>query len=141
MQKGWVGWVLWLPLPAFALDIEAISREIVAASPWGKNADILPMLFGWLGLVVVVALFVKLIYSAFDTWRSRCRAQAAARQSTDQWLLELGDMLKVSPPSDLKAKGTPAQWQQYRHKIKQALFNELQRGRQLSALVDELRSR
>jgi hypothetical protein len=133
--------MLSLPLPALALDVEAISRGLVEAGPWGKNADILPVLLVWLGLILLLAVLLKLGYSAFDAERKRRQTRAAARQLTEHWILEMGELLKVSPPRDLKPGGAAGTWHQYRRQVKQALLSELQRSRQLAALVDELQSK
>ena len=98
MRKVLLGLLLCLPLPALALDVEAISRGLVEASPWGKNADILPVLLAWFGLLLLVAVLLKLVYSAFDSWRSQNHVREVARQQTDQWVLEVGELLKVPPP-------------------------------------------
>ena len=141
MRKVLLGLLLCLPLPALALDVEAISRGLVEAGPWGKNADILPVLLTWFGLLLLVAVVLKLVYSAIDTWRSQCHVREVARQQTDQWIMEVGELLKVPPPRALKPGGPAGPWHQYRRQVKQALLNELQRGRQMSALVDELKGR
>jgi len=141
MRKVLLGLLLCLPLPALALDVEAISRGLVEAGPWGKNADILPVLLAWFGLLLLVAVLLKLVYSAFDSWRSQNHVREVARQQTDQWVLEVGELLKVAPPGALKPGGPSGPWHQYRRQVKQALYNELQRGRQLTALVDELKGK
>jgi len=141
MRKVLLGWLLCLPLPALALDVEAISRGLVEAGPWGKNADILPVLLAWLGLILLLAVLLKLVYTAIDTWRRQNHVREVARQQTDQWILEVGELLKVPQPRTLTPGGAAGPWHQYRRQVKQALLNELQRGRQMAALVDELKTK
>lgn len=139
MRRVLLGLSCGLPLPAFALDLEAISRGLVEADPWGKNADMLPWLLGWLGVTLLVAVAAKLIYTGFDRWRTEYHAREVARQHTDEWILEVGELLNVRAPRGLKPGGAPGAWHQYRHQVKLALFNELQRSRQLAAQVSELK--
>ena len=138
MRRLLFGLAAWAPLPVFALDLEAISRGLVEADPWGKNADMLPWLLGWLGVTLLVAVAAKLIYMVFDHWRTDHRSRETARQNTDEWILEMGELLNVRPPRGLKPGQSPAAWHQYRHQVKLALQNELQRGRQLSAHLADL---
>lgn len=139
MRSGWLAVGAWLPMPVVAVDLEAISRGLVEAGPWGKNAEVLPMLLGWLGLILLLALLGKLIYGAMDSWRRRRSARKLAHLHNDQWIMDIGDMLRVPPPSGLVIGGTPRAWQRYRQQIKQALLSEQQRNRQLAAQLDEQR--
>lgn len=138
MKRTLAGIASLTPLPVMALDVAAISRSIVEASPWGKNADVLPLLLAWFGITLFVAVALKLLYTAFDSWRSERKARDTARQHTEEWILEVGELLGVRPPRDLKPGTRPAAWHQYRHQVKTALVGELQRGRQLAARVADL---
>ncbi len=121
------------PATALALDLEAISNGLVEASPWGQNPEILPFVFGWLGVIVVLAIVAKALHLSFDTWRGWLTAQKSAQLGTEQWILDMGELLHVRPPPGLK-RGSPSRdWQKYRHQVKQALLDEIQRGRQLAA--------
>ena len=140
MWKLFIAGVLWLPLPALALDVEAISRGLVESSPWGKDAGVLPVLLAWFGLVLLLAVLLKLVYALIDDWRRQNHLREVARQHADQWVLEVGELLKVWPPRGLSPGGPSAPWHQYRRQVKQALLDELHRGRELAALVDELKS-
>lgn len=127
-----------LPLPVLAVDLEAISRGLVEAGPWGQNAHLLPALLGWLGVVLLVAVAAKLLYTGYDKWRTGYRTQKLAKQNTDEWILEVGELLGVRAPAGLKAGSRSPAWHPYRHQVKMALLNELQRGRQLAAQVADL---
>lgn len=127
-----------LPVPALALDLEAISRGLVEAGPWGQNAEMLPLLLGWLGIVLLLAVAAKLLYTGYDKWRTQYRTQQQARQHTDEWLLEVGELLGVRAPRGLKPGSCSPAWHTFRHQVKMALLNELQRSRQLAAQVAEL---
>lgn len=137
MRRGILGFAAWMPLPAAALDVEAISRSIVEAGPWGKNADTLPLLLGWLGLILLIAVTLKFVYREYDRWRTLRQARQAARRNTDDWILEVGRMLDVPPPDKLQPGATPALWRQYRHAVKQALDSQLRRSRDMAAQLAE----
>lgn len=139
MRNGVLTLAAWVPLPVMALDLEAISRGLVEAGPWGKNADMLPYLLGWLGFILLLAVLLKLVYTEYDRWRTSRRANQAARQNADNWVLEVGKLLNVPAPGKLKPGSTPGMWHQYRHQVKRALMTELRRNREMAAELDELR--
>lgn len=128
---------LMLPTAASALDVEAISKGMVNAGPWGQNPDLLPFVLGWLATIVVIAVIAKVLHLTFDTWRGWLTARKAAHLGTEQWVLDMGELLHVRPPADLKRGSAPAAWQKYRHQVKQALMDELQRSRQLAAQINQ----
>lgn len=111
--------------PAYTLNLEAISRGIQQASPWGENAEFLPWLLAWFGFVVLLAVISKLFYDRFYAWRRHRRLQQTARIDAEVWLLDVGKMLEVPPPKGLKKGATPALWRRYRMAVKQALRDEL----------------
>lgn len=130
---------LGLPLPALALDVSAISKGLVEADPWGKNPDFLPYLLGWFGVVLLLAVLVKLAHREIDQWLARRRARQAARNEMENWILELGAMLNVPPPPKLQSGATPALWRSYRHQIKMAVGEQLHRSRDVMAQLASLR--
>ena len=69
MRNGVLALAAWLPLPAMALDVEAISRGLVEAGPWGKNAEMLPYLLGWLGFIEMMLFLVVLGVTLVYAWR------------------------------------------------------------------------
>lgn len=133
MNKRLTTVLLMLPGSVMALDVEAISQGLVNSSPWGQNAEVLPSLLIGLGLIIVLALVAKLLYIVIDKWRTSSHAKVNAQHQTDHWILEMGGMLHVSAPKELKTGGSPGAWQKYRHQVKQALLEELHRSRQLAA--------
>jgi hypothetical protein len=137
MQRAILGLAACMPLPAAALDVEAISRSIVEADPWGKNADTLPLLLAWLGLILLIAVTLKFVYREYDRWRTARKARQAALRSTDDWILEMGRLLDVSPPDKLRPGATPGLWRQYRHSVKMALEAQLRRSRELASQAAE----
>jgi hypothetical protein len=137
MREWVVAIAMWLPLPAAALDVEAISRSIVEADPWGKNSDILPLLLGWLGLILLIAVTLKFVYREYDRWRTVRKARQAALRNTDDWILEMGRMLNVPPPDKLRPGANPGLWRQYRHSVKTALETQLRRNREMASQLAE----
>jgi hypothetical protein len=133
MHRGVLVAALSLPWPAAALDVEAISRSIVEMDPWGKNSDILPLLLAWLGLILLIAVTLKLVYREYDRWRTVRKARQANLRNTDDWILEMGRLLNVPPPDKLRPGGSPGLWRQYRHSVKMALEAQLRRSREMAA--------
>jgi hypothetical protein len=126
-----------LAMPALALDVSAISKGLVEAGPWGKNADLLPYLLGWFGILLLVAVLLKIIHREYDQWTTRRKARKAARNDMEHWIMEVGSMLNVPAPDKLKPGATPALWRKYRHQVKLALGEHLRRSRDaMSQLAD-----
>lgn len=137
MSKRILGLAWLVPLPVMALNLESISRGLVQASPWGKNAEFLPFLLAWFGIIILLALVLKFGYAEYDKWRTERIARQQARQITDQWILDLGNLLNVNPPAKIIPGATPALWHQYRHQVKLALEAQLRRNRELAAQLAE----
>jgi hypothetical protein len=128
-----------MPASALALDVAAISKGLVEADPWGKNSELLPYLLGWLGIVLLLAVLVKIIHREVDQWLNRRKASQEARNATENWILEIGAMLNVPTPPKLKAGGTPALWRSYRHQVKLAISEQVHRSRDVMAQLNSLR--
>lgn len=129
-----------LSTQAFALDVSAISKGLVEAGPWGKNAELLPYLLGWFGVLLLIAVLLKILHREYDQWATRRRARKAARNDMENWILEVGIMLNVPAPPDLKPGATPALWRQYRHQVKLALGEHIRRSRDAMSQLADLRS-
>jgi len=139
MTRRLLGWAWLVPLPAMAMDVEAISRAIVNAGPWGRNPEFLPFLLGWLGITILVSLLLKLAYNRYDRWRTLYHAAQAARQHADEWTLELGRRLEVDPQQPLQPGEGSAAWLQYRQQIRQELDGRLRRSRDLAVELAQLK--
>lgn len=126
-------------MPSFALDLSAVSRGLVEAGPWGKNAELLPYLLGWLGILLLVAVVLKILHREYDQWMTRRKARKAARHDMENWILEVGIMLNVPASSELRPGATPALWRQYRHQVKLALGEHIRRSRDVLAELAEIR--
>lgn len=137
MNKTVLPGMMGLSTPAMALDVEAISKGLVEADPWGQNAEILPLVLSWIGLIVVIALVAKVLFAAVDRLRGWRHSRRHARASTDQWIMDMGELLKCPPPKGLGSNSSPAAWHKYRMAVKQALLTELQRSRQLAAQANQ----
>jgi hypothetical protein len=137
MSKRILGLSGLLPWPAMALDLKAISRGLVEADPWGKNSEFLPFVLAWLGVIILLALVLKFAHAEYDKWRTERQNRLQARQTADQWLLDVGRLLNVTPPAKLVPGGTPVLWHQYRHQVKQALETQLRQHRELAAQLAE----
>lgn len=127
------------PLPAMALDVAAISKGLVEADPLGKNPEFLSYLLGWFGVVLLVAVLVKLIHREVDRWMRTNKARQAVRHEMENWVLEVGAMLNVPAPKNLKAGATPALWRTYRHQVKTAISEQVHRSRDVMAQLASLR--
>jgi hypothetical protein len=129
-----------LPLPAFALDVAAISRGLVEAGPWGKRPELLPYLLAWFGIVLLLAVLLKIVHREYDLWRGRQQAWQASQQDTEKWILEIGALLDVPPPPKLKHGAPSGLWRQYRHHVRLALNEQLRHGRDAMAELAEQRA-
>jgi hypothetical protein len=128
-----------LSMPVSALDVAAISKGMVEAGPWGKNADLLPYLLGWFGILLLIAVLLKILHREYDQWATRRKARRAARNDMENWILEVGTMLNVPASPELKRGATPALWRQYRHQVKLALGEHIRRSRDAMSELAEIR--
>jgi hypothetical protein len=129
-----------LPVPAFALDLEAISRGLIEAGPWGRNPELLPYLLAWFGIVLLLAVLLKVLHREYDHWRTRQQAWQAAQEDTEKWILEVGTLLNVPAPPKLKPGASLRAWRQYRHQVELALKEQLRHGREAAAELAEIRA-